>query len=359
MLYYLLYPLHTTISLFNVFKYITFRTIYATITALLITLLLGPWFIEKLNNLRLKERINGHTPSTHKVKSGTPTMGGVLIVCAIVFSTLMWADLFNIYIWLGMAVLVSYAALGFIDDYMKTVKGNMRGLPGRLRLLVEFAVAAAVGVALMSTPGFNDTVTFPFFKRLNLDLGPFYIPFVMVVIVGMANAVNLTDGLDGLAIGPCTIAAATYIVFAYVIGNFKAATYLQIPFIAGVGELSVFLGALVGAGMGFLWYNAYPAQMFMGDVGSLSLGGILGAVAVMTKQEMLLLIVGGIFFMEVLSVILQVGFFKFTKGKRIFRMAPIHHHFELKGWAEPKIIVRFWIISIFLAMVAISTLKLR
>ena len=359
MLYYLLYPLHTTFSLFNVFKYITFRTIYATITALLITLLLGPWFIEKLNNLRLKERINGNTPSTHKVKSGTPTMGGVLIACAIVFSTLMWADLFNIYIWLGMAILVSYAVLGFIDDYMKTVKGNMRGLPGRLRLLVEFAVAAAVGIALMSTPGFNDTVTFPFFKRFYLDLGPFYIPFVMVVIVGMANAVNLTDGLDGLAIGPCTIAAATYIVFAYVIGNFKAATYLQIPFIPGVGELSVFLGALVGAGMGFLWYNAYPAQMFMGDVGSLSLGGILGAVAVMTKQEMLLLIVGGIFFMEVLSVILQVGFFKFTKGKRIFRMAPIHHHFELKGWAEPKIIVRFWIISIFLAMVAISTLKLR
>ena len=359
MLYYLLYPLHSSFSLFNVFKYITFRTIYATITALLITLLLGPWFIEKLNNLRLKERINGHTPDTHKVKSGTPTMGGLLIACAIVFSTLMWADLFNIYIWLGMAILISYAALGFIDDYMKTVKGNMRGLPGRLRLLVEFAVAAAVGIALMSTPGFNDTVTFPFFKRFYLDLGPFYIPFVMVVIVGMANAVNLTDGLDGLAIGPCTIAAATYIVFAYVIGNFKAATYLQIPFIPGVGELSVFLGALVGSGMGFLWYNAYPAQIFMGDVGSLSLGGILGAVAVMTKQEMLLLIVGGIFFMEVLSVILQVGFFKFTKGKRIFRMAPIHHHFELKGWAEPKIIVRFWIISIFLAMVAISTLKLR
>jgi phospho-N-acetylmuramoyl-pentapeptide-transferase len=359
MLYYLLYPLHTTFSFFNVFKYITFRTIYATITALLITLLLGPWFIEKLNNLSLKERINGNTPSTHKVKSGTPTMGGVLIACAIVFSTLMWADLFNIYIWLGMVILVSYAVLGFIDDYMKTIKGNMRGLPGRLRLLVEFAVAAAVGIALMSTPGFNDTVTFPFFKRFYLDLGPLYIPFVMVVIVGMANAVNLTDGLDGLAIGPCTIAAATYIVFAYVIGNFKAATYLQIPFIPGVGELSVFLGALVGAGMGFLWYNAYPAQMFMGDVGSLSLGGILGAVAVMTKQEMLLLIVGGIFFMEVLSVILQVGFFKFTKGRRIFRMAPIHHHFELKGWAEPKIIVRFWIISIFLAMVAISTLKLR
>ncbi|MGD0821112.1 MAG: phospho-N-acetylmuramoyl-pentapeptide-transferase [Desulfomonilia bacterium] len=359
MLYLLLYPLHVTFSVFNVFKYITFRTIYATITALLITLLLGPWFIEKMGNLSLKERINGHTPDTHKTKSGTPTMGGVLIVCAIVFSTLMWVDLFNIYVWLGLIILITYAVLGFIDDYIKTVKGNMQGLPGRLRLLVEFVVAAGVGLALMTTPGFDATITFPFFKRLHIDLGPFYIPFVMVVIVGMANAVNITDGLDGLAIGPCTIAAATYIAFAYVIGNFKAAAYLQIPFIPGVGELSVFLGALVGAGMGFLWYNTYPAQMFMGDVGSLSLGGILGAVAVMTKQEMLLLIVGGIFIMEVGSVILQVSFFKFTNGKRIFRMAPIHHHFELKGWPEPKIIVRFWIISIFLAMVAISTLKLR
>ncbi len=359
MFYYLLYPLHTTFIAFNVFKYITFRTIYATITALLITLLLGPWFMEKMASLRLKERINGYTPDTHKGKSGTPTMGGLLIACAIVFSTLMWADPFNVYVWLVTAILVTYAGLGFIDDYVKTVKGNMRGLPGRLRLLVEFAVAAAVGLALMTTPGFDDSVTIPFFKRFSLDLGPLYIPFVMVVIVGTANAVNLTDGLDGLAIGPCTIAAATYILFAYVTGNFKAAAYLQVPFIPGVGELSVFLGALVGAGMGFLWYNSYPAQMFMGDVGSLSLGGILGAVAVMTKQEMLLLIVGGIFFMEVVSVVVQVGFFKFTNGKRIFRMAPIHHHFELKGWPEPKIIVRFWIISIFLAMVAISTLKLR
>ena len=359
MLYLLLYPLHETFSIFNVFKYITFRTIYATITALLICLMLGPWFIERLNAWRLKERINGHTPDTHRGKSGTPTMGGLLITLSIVFATLMWVDLFNVYVWLGMVILITYAVLGFIDDYIKTIKGNMRGLPGRLRLLVEFSVAAAVGLALMTTPGFDDTITFPFFKRFHLDLGPFYIPFVMVVIVGMANAVNLTDGLDGLAIGPCTIAAATYIVFAYVIGNFKAATYLQFPFIPGVGELSVFLGALVGAGMGFLWYNSYPAQMFMGDVGSLSLGGILGAVAVMTKQEMLLLIVGGIFIMEVGSVILQVGFFKFTKGRRIFRMAPVHHHFELKGWPEPKIIVRFWIISIFLAMVAISTLKLR
>lgn len=359
MLYLLLYPLHTTFIAFNVFKYITFRTIYATITALLVVLVLGPWFMEKMRTLSLKERINGHTPKTHQDKSGTPTMGGILIVSAITFSALLWADLVNVYVWLGLAVLVSYSLIGFVDDYIKTVKGNMRGLPGKLRLVLEFAIAGAVGLALMSTSGFNDSISLPFFKRVSIDLGPLYIPFVMFVIVGTANAVNLTDGLDGLAIGPCTIAAATYIVFAYVTGNFKAASYLQVPFIPGVGEMSVLLGALVGAGMGFLWYNTYPAQMFMGDVGSLGLGGILGAVAVITKHEVLMLVVGGIFFIEATSVILQVGFFKVTNGRRIFKMAPIHHHFELKGWPEPKIIVRFWIISIFLAMVAISTLKLR
>jgi phospho-N-acetylmuramoyl-pentapeptide-transferase len=359
MLYHLLYPLHTTYSLFNVFKYITFRTIYATITALIISLVFGPWFIRKLNNLRLKERINGDTPKTHQVKSGTPTMGGILIASAIACATLLWADLYNLYVWLVMAVFLSYALLGFVDDYLKTVYGNMRGIPGWIRLTIEFAVAAGIGAILMSDPTFDKAIAIPFFKNIHLNLGPLYFVFVMFVIVGTANAVNLTDGLDGLAIGPCTIAAATYLVFAYVTGNFKAASYLQIPFIPGTGELSIFLGALVGAGLGFLWYNAYPAQVFMGDVGSLSLGGIIGTVAIMTKQEMILLVVGGIFFMEALSVILQVGFFKFTNGRRIFRMAPIHHHFELKGWPEPKIIVRFWIISIFLAMLAISTLKLR
>ncbi len=359
MLYNLLYPLHTYFSIFNVFKYITFRTIYATITALIICFVLGPWFIRKLAQFKLKERINGYTPEAHMGKSGTPTMGGILIVFAIASATLLWVDLSSIYMWLGMFILITYAILGFIDDYLKTVKGNMLGLPGRVRLLIEFIAAAGVAYVLVHMPGFDSIITIPFFKNINLDLGGLYIPFAMIVIVGCANAVNLTDGLDGLAIGPCTIAAATYLVFAYVTGNIKAASYLQIPFISGVGEMSIFLGAIVGAGMGFLWYNAYPAQVFMGDVGSLSLGGILGTAALITKHEILLLVVGGIFFMEVVSVILQVGFFKYTKGRRIFKMAPIHHHFELKGWPEPKIIVRFWIISIFLAMVAISTLKLR
>jgi phospho-N-acetylmuramoyl-pentapeptide-transferase len=283
----------------------------------------------------------------------------MLIIFSIALSTLLWVDLTNLYVWLGILILLTFGLVGFVDDYIKTIKGNRMGVPGRVRLLVEFSVAAVVGYILVNIPGFDRSIVIPFFKNVSINLGLFYIPFAMLVIVGSANAVNLTDGLDGLAIGPCTIAAATYLVFAYVTGNIKAASYLQFPFFSGVGELSIFLGAVVGAGMGFLWYNAYPAQVFMGDVGSLSLGGILGTAALITKQEVLLLVVGGIFVMEVVSVILQVGFFKFTKGRRIFRMAPIHHHFELKGWPEPKIIVRFWIISILLAMVAISTLKLR
>ncbi|MCD6569218.1 MAG: phospho-N-acetylmuramoyl-pentapeptide-transferase [Deltaproteobacteria bacterium] len=359
MLYHILYPLHTSNIVFNVFKYITFRSIWATITALIICLVLGPWFIKRLSALSLRERINGFAPNRHIEKSGTPTMGGILIIFAIVVATLLWVDLTNIYMWLCMLVLISYSCIGFADDYIKTVKGNMVGLPARLRLLVEFCIAAIVGYILIGTSNFDTSITIPFFKQVHPDLGPFYVLFAMLVIVGSANAVNLTDGLDGLAIGPCTIAAATYLVFAYVTGNFKAATYLQFPFIYGVGEVSIFLGAIVGAGLGFLWYNAYPAQVFMGDVGALALGGTLGTVAVITKQEILLALVGGIFVIEVLSVILQVGFFKFTNGRRVFRMAPIHHHFELKKWPEPKIIVRFWIISIFLAMVAISTLKLR
>ncbi|OPZ60358.1 MAG: Phospho-N-acetylmuramoyl-pentapeptide-transferase [Deltaproteobacteria bacterium ADurb.Bin510] len=360
MLYHLLYEyLGGSSIFFNVFRYITFRTIYATITALLIVLLLAPWFIEKLRSLSFKERISEYNPEGHKGKSGTPTMGGIMIVGTILLATLLWADLKNVYVWLGTFIMLGYAALGFIDDYAKVVKGNMKGLPPKLRLLVEFVLAGGVAYVLWQMPSFETTVALPFFKNIQPDLGLFYIPFVMLVIVGCANAVNLTDGLDGLAIGPATIAAATYLVFAYVSGNYNSSHYLQIPFIHGAGEICVLLGAMLGAGLGFLWYNTYPAQVFMGDVGSLSLGGLLGTVAVMTKQEILLLIVGGIFVMEAVSVIMQVGYFKLTHGKRIFRMAPIHHHFELKGWAEPKIIVRFWIISIFLALVAISTLKLR
>ncbi len=359
MLYHLLYPLHTHSSIFNVFKYITFRSIYATITSLSICLLLGPWTIRKLKKYHLGERINGYTPTTHRGKSGTPTMGGILIISAILIATLLWVDLADIYTWLGILVLVSYGLIGLTDDYMKTVKGNMSGIPGLVRLTLEFIIAGIVGYTLVTIPGFDTSIVIPFLKHLHPNLGSFYILFVTLVIVGSANAVNLTDGLDGLAIGPCTIAAATYLVFAYVAGNFKAASYLQFPFIPGVGELCIFLGSIVGAGLGFLWYNTYPAQIFMGDVGSLALGGVIGAIAVITKQEILLVVVGGIFVLEVISVILQVSFFKVTNGKRIFKMAPIHHHFELKGWAEPKIIVRFWIISIFLAMVAISTLKLR
>jgi len=358
MLYHILFPLHTYHTIFNVFKYITFRTIYSTITALIICLVFGPWFIDQLRRLSLKERISSYTPG-HMDKAGTPTMGGLFIIFAVITSTLLWVDLSNRYVWLGMLILVIYGILGFIDDYIKTVNGNLLGLSGKIRLLAEFCTAGFVGYVLTTIPGFDTTIAVPFFKNIHLDLGILFIPFVMFVIVGCANAVNLTDGLDGLAIGPCITAAATYLVFAYITGNFKVSSYLQIPFISGVGELSIFLGAMVGAGFGFLWYNTYPAQVFMGNVGSLSLGGIIGAVAVMTKQEILLVLVGGIFVMEVFSVILQVGFFKFTKGRRIFRMAPVHHHFELKGWPEPKIIVRFWIISILLAMLAISTLKLR
>ncbi|MEA2101633.1 MAG: phospho-N-acetylmuramoyl-pentapeptide-transferase [Thermodesulfobacteriota bacterium] len=359
MLYHILYPLHIYSTIFNVFQYLTFRSIYATITALVICLMLGPFFIRKLSELRFKEKINGDGPDAHQVKHGTPTMGGILIILAIAIATLLWVDLSNTYVWLCMFVLVSFGLIGFIDDYIKTVHGQMQGIPAKTRLVVEFIIAGIVGYTLTNIEGFTPIIAIPFFKNIHPDIGIFYIPFVILVIVGCANAVNLTDGLDGLAIGPVTIAAATYLVFAYVTGNFKAASYLQIPFIPGVGELAPFLGAMVGAGLGFLWYNAYPAQVFMGDVGALSLGGILGTAAIITKQEIVLVLVGGIFVMEVCSVILQVGFFRFTNGKRIFRMAPVHHHFELKGWPEPKIIVRFWIIAILLAMVAISTLKLR
>jgi phospho-N-acetylmuramoyl-pentapeptide-transferase len=359
MIYHLLYPLHTTVSALNVFRYITFRTIYASLTAFLICFLLGPWIIRRLKAMQIGQYIQEDGPQSHYSKAGTPTMGGLLIIGAVVASTLLWANLTNSYIWISLLIIAGYGAIGFADDYLKILKKQNKGLTAGNKFLYQSALGLIVGGLLYLNPDFDTRVTVPFFKNLSPDLGWGYIIFAALVIVATSNAVNLTDGLDGLAIGPVTIAAVTYMIFAYVSGHIKIAEYLQINYVAGSGELSVLCGALGGAGLGFLWFNTYPAQIFMGDVGSLALGGALGTVAVVTKQEFLMALVGGLFVVEALSVIFQVGFFKMTNGHRIFRMAPLHHHFELKGWSEPKIIVRFWIIAIALALLSMSTLKLR
>ncbi len=358
MLYHLFYPLASSVKLFNIFRYLTFRTIYAMITALIVSFIIGPWIIRQLAGLQARQVIRTDGPESHLKKAGTPTMGGVLILAAIVIPTLLWADLSNLYVWLTLFIIVGYGLIGFVDDYKKVVEKNPKGLSPRQKMFWQVFLAAGVGIFLFKRPGFSTELYFPFFKNVHPDLGFVYVVFATLVIVGASNAVNLTDGLDGLAIGPVAINAATYMIFCYIAGNIKLSSYLQIPYVAGSGELAVLCGAMVGAGLGFLWYNSYPAEVFMGDVGSLSLGGGLGTLAVLTKQEILLVIVGGVFVIEALSVIFQVGSYKY-RGKRIFRMAPIHHHFELKGVAEPKIIVRFWIITIILALVAISTLKMR
>jgi len=359
MLYHLLYPLHTTIFAFNVFRYITFRMIYASLTAFFICFLLGPWMIRKLNQLQVGQFVRDDGPQSHLKKAGTPTMGGTLIIIAVALSTLLWADLTNSFIWIVLFILVGYGLIGFLDDYTKIRRKHSKGLSAKGKLLWLTLLAAAAGALVVMQPGFDTQVTIPIFKKVTPDLGWYYIAFAALVIVGAANAVNLTDGLDGLAIGPVIIAAGAYMIFSYVAGHSKIAEYLQINFVSGSGEVAIFCAALAGAGLGFLWFNTHPAEIFMGDVGSLSLGGSLGAVAVITKQEILLVLVGGLFVIEALSVIFQVGYFKLTKGRRIFRMAPLHHHFELKGWAEPKVIVRFWIIAIALALFSMSTLKLR
>ncbi|MDD2317199.1 MAG: phospho-N-acetylmuramoyl-pentapeptide-transferase, partial [Desulfobacterales bacterium] len=315
--------------------------------------------IRKLSYLQIGQYIREDGPQSHQKKAGTPTMGGTLIVFAVVVSTLLWTDLTNFYVWVALGVTVGCAGIGFADDYLMQIKKRNKGLGVRQKFGLQIVLAAAAGAVLCMSPNFSTQVTLPFFKNLSPDLGWGYVLFAILVIVGTSNAVNLTDGLDGLATGPMIVAAVTYMIFAYVAGHALIADYLQIPHVVGSGELAVFCGALAGAGLGFLWFNTYPAQVFMGDVGSLSMGGALGIVAVITKQEILLVLVGGLFVIEALSVIFQVGFFKMTHGKRIFRMAPLHHHFELKGWAEPKVIVRFWIISITLALISLSTLKLR
>jgi len=358
MFYHLLVPLHEVFSVFNVFRYITFRTICAILTALLMSFVIGPWLIRKLRAFQMKQVVREDVPSRHLIKNGTPTMGGSLILAAILTPTLLWSDLTNFYVWLVLLTTLGFGFLGFLDDYMKVRDRKGIGIRARYKFPVQVAMGLAASLVLFNTIDHDSHLIFPFFKKVMPNLGDWYIFFGMLVIVGAANAVNLTDGLDGLAIGPVLIASGTFMLFCYLAGNFRFASYLQIPFVRGSGELTILCGSLVGSGLGFLWFNTYPAQVFMGDIGSLALGAALGTIAVVTKQEILLVIVGGIFVIEALSVIIQVVSYRLRR-KRIFRMAPIHHHFELKGWAEPKIIVRFWIIGIMLGLLAISTLKLR
>lgn len=358
MLYRLLFPLHTIYSGFNVFRYITFRAAMAALMALLISFLLGPYVIRSLTAKQIGQPIREDGPASHVTKAGTPTMGGSLIILSLFLSTVLLADITNLYVVLALAVTVGFAVIGFTDDSLKLKRRSSKGLTARAKFLLQLTVALVAGVVLYWLPDFSTVIGVPFFKNIRPDLGVWYVPFAMLVIVGASNAVNLTDGLDGLAIGPVMIAAGTYALIAYLTGHLKLAEYLQIPYVAGVGELSIFCAALVASGLGFLWFNTYPAQMFMGDVGSLALGAALGIVAVMTKNEILLVVVGGVFVIEALSVIFQVVSYKLRR-KRVFLMAPIHHHYELKGWPEPQIIVRFWIISIICSLVALSTLKLR
>lgn len=358
MIYHLLYPLGSEFIVFNVFRYITFRSVYALLTALIITIVIGPRFIAWLNRLKCGQYISQDVPG-HNGKAGTPTMGGLLIATSLLSSVLLWGDLTNVYLWLTIFVFVGFGLVGFWDDFLKVVKKKNQGISARGKLLGQVVVSLGAISLLLLQPAYSTILYFPFIKMLQPDLFWFYIPFAVLVMVGSSNGVNLTDGLDGLAVGPLVVAGACFGIFVYVAGHVHIARYLQVAYVPGVGEVSVFCGALVGAGLGFLWFNAYPAQVFMGDVGSLSLGGVLGFIAVLAKQELLLLLVGGLFVVETLSVIFQVGYFKMTGGKRIFRMAPLHHHFELKGVPESKIIVRCWIFSIIMALISLSTLKLR
>ncbi|MFQ5521679.1 MAG: phospho-N-acetylmuramoyl-pentapeptide-transferase [Candidatus Methylomirabilia bacterium] len=359
MLYHFLVPLGSEHIVFNVFRYITFRTALATVTALLLSFLVGPWLIEKLRQFQSDgETIREDTPPSHRAKAGTPTMGGILILSALVLSTLLWIDLQNRYVWMVLLSTTGLGCIGFVDDYRKLRTG--KGISATRKFGFQILLVGTLLTALYLFPpaGFSTTLVVPFLKGWLITLGWLWIPVAILVIVGASNAVNLTDGLDGLAIGPVIMAGGAFTVLAYLTGNFKAADYLLIPNVKGVGELTIFCGALVGASVGFLWFNSYPAQVFMGDVGSLAVGGAMGTMAVLTKSELLLPLIGGLYVVEAASVIVQVVGFKLT-GKRLLRMAPLHHHYELAGWSEPKIIVRFWIVSFALALLALATLKLR
>jgi len=361
MLYHFLFRFHEQVSLLNVTRYITFRTAAASITALAVSLLLGSWMIRKLREFQVGQVVRHEGPESHRPKAGTPTMGGLLILAAAIVPTLLWADLTNPYIWIAVLSTVAFGAIGFVDDYLKITRRDHHGLRPRYKLGGQVVVALAVGVALLVLANqglYNTRLIFPFFKNLIPDLGIFYVAFAGFVLVAWSNAVNLTDGLDGLAISTFAVAAATFTALAYVTGHAVLADYLLLVRFPPAGELTVFCGALVGASLGFLWYNSYPAEIFMGDVGSLALGGALGTVALLIKQELLLVVVGGVFVLEAASVVIQVASFKLT-GRRVFRMAPLHHHFELIGWSEPKVITRFLIVAIVCALFSLTTLKLR
>jgi phospho-N-acetylmuramoyl-pentapeptide-transferase len=362
MFYHLLYPLSDIVSGFNLFRYITFRAAYAVVTALVISIWLGPAIIAVLKRRQIGEKIRREGPKTHYAKEGTPTMGGLIVLLAVLLPTLLWADLTNRYIQLILVVTAGMGLIGFIDDYYKAVRKQAKGLVARKKLAGQLILGLALGVVLFTwppSPEFSTTSTdVPFFKNLALYLGVLFIPFVLLVVAATSNAVNLTDGLDGLAIGLCGIAFVAFAGIAYVSGRSDFSRYLAISYLPGVGELTIYCAATLGACLGFLWFNAHPAEVFMGDTGALALGGALGTMAILTKKEILLLILGGVFAAEALSVILQVGYFKWT-GKRIFRMAPLHHHFELLGWPEPKVVVRFWIVGAICALLTLSTLKIR
>jgi len=359
MIYYFYEYLSQYFSAFNVLRYLTFRSMVAFIVTLSFVLVLQPVFIKWVMSKSSGQPIRDDGPESHASKKGTPTMGGLVIICSVLISTILFADLTNAYVWAVLLVTVAYGALGFVDDFKKVRLENTKGVRAKTKLFWQFLIAVAAVLLLQQfASDFSTLVHVPFLKNVSIDLGLMFIPFAATVIVGSSNAVNLTDGLDGLVIGPIMTTAFAYGVFSYVAGNVKIAEYLQIAYISGCGDLSIFAASVVAGGLGFLWFNSFPAQIFMGDVGSLALGGAIGMLAVITKQELLLVVVGGVFVVEALSVIIQVASFKLT-GKRVFKMAPIHHHFELLGMAEPKIIVRAWIISIVLALLAIATLKLR